>query len=286
MDNIFKLHYDLVYHNYKHDRYKAFKVFDPKIRNIHKASVRDRLLHHAICRQLYPFFDKKFIFDSYSCRVGKGTHKAVSRFRYFFLKASKNNTRTCWVLKGDIKKFFASIDHEILINMLREYIFDNNIIWLLDNIVSSFQIEEGKGLPLGNLTSQLFSNIYLNKFDQFMKHEIKAKFYIRYVDDFIILSDNKKWLETQINLIKNFLLTELKLNIHSQKTFIKTVASGVDFLGWINFSDHRILRRSTKQRMLQKMKCGISRESISSYLGLIKHGNSNKIKAKFLTFYQ
>ncbi len=284
MDNIFSLHQDLVYHNYEHNSYKEFKVFDPKLRNIHKASVRDRLLHHAIYRRLYPFFDKKFIYDSYSCRLEKGTHKAVSRFKYFFLKVSKNNTRTCWVLKGDIKRFFDSIDHEILINILKEYISDNNTISLLNTIIGSFQVKEGKGLPLGNLTSQLFSNIYLNKFDQFIKHQIHANFYIRYADDFIILSNNKEWLKEQINLIKDFLLIELKLDINTNKTFIKSIASGVDFLGWINFLDHKVLRRSTKRRMFRKLEMGCSDESLNSYLGLIKHGNSNKVKMKILSY--
>jgi RNA-directed DNA polymerase len=106
MDNILDLHHDLVYHKYEHGGYKAFKVYDSKTRNIHKATVRDRLLRHAIYRQLYPFFDRTFIFDSYSCRLDKGTHKAITRFNQLFLKVSKNNMRSCWVLKGDINKYY------------------------------------------------------------------------------------------------------------------------------------------------------------------------------------
>jgi len=122
MDNIISLHQDLVHHTYKHGGYQAFNISDPKPRNIHKASVRDRLLHHAVYRILYPFFDKTFISDSFSCRNGKGTHKALNRFRSVAFKVSKNNTKTCWILKCDIKKFFASINHSILINILRNYI--------------------------------------------------------------------------------------------------------------------------------------------------------------------
>ncbi len=131
MDNIFSLHCDLANHTYNHGGYQAFKINDPKLRDIHKATVRDRLLHHAIYRILYPFFDRTFISDSYSCRLEKGTHKAIKRFREFAYKVSKNNTKTCWVLKCDIKKFFANIDHEILMKILQEYIPDKNIIWLL-----------------------------------------------------------------------------------------------------------------------------------------------------------
>jgi len=126
--NIFKLHYNLKNKTYEHGGYEAFNISDPKPRNIHKASVRDRLLHHAVYRILYPYFDHLFIYDSYSCRNFKGTHRALNRFRDFGRKVSKNNTKTCWILKGDIRKCFASIDQEILIKILKEYIQDENII--------------------------------------------------------------------------------------------------------------------------------------------------------------
>jgi len=279
MDNILDLHHDLVYHKYEHGGYKAFKVYDPKTRNIHKATVRDRLLHHAIYHQLYPFFDRTFIFDSYSCRLDKGTHKAITRFNQLFLKVSKNNTRSCWVLKGDIRKFFASIDHKILINILKEYISDENSICLLTKVINSFQTENDKGLPLGNLTSQLFANIYLNEFDRFIKHKIKAKFYIRYADDFVILSDDRVWLENQVPIIKEFLWARLNLEIHPNKLFIKTINSGVDFLSWTSFSKFRVLRRSTKKRMFRKLKeNNYKEESLNSYLGMLSHGNAKKLK--------
>lgn len=283
MDNILKLHHDLVYHKYEHVGYKAFKVYDPKTRNIHKATVSDRLLHHAIYRQLYPFFDRTFIFDSYSCRLDKGTHKAITRFNQLFLKVSKNNTRSCWVLKGDIRKFFASIDHKILINIIKGYIPDENIIWLLTKVIDSFNFETSKGLPLGNLTSQLFANVYLNEFDQFVKHHIKTNFYIRYADDFVILSDSRDWLENKIPVIERFLGARLNLEIHPNKIFIKTINSGVDFLGWTSFSKFRVLRRSTKKRMFRKLKDNSYKEnSLNSYLGMISHGNAKKIELDIL----
>lgn len=284
MDNILDLHHDLVYHEYEHGGYKAFKVHDPKTRDIHKASVRDRLLHHAIYRQLYPFFDRTFIFDSYSCRLEKGTHKAIVRFNQFFLKVSRNNTNTCWVLKGDIRKFFASIDHEILINIFKDYIPDKNIIWLLTKVIDSFQVKNGQGLPLGNLTSQLFANIYLNEFDQFIKHHLKVKYYIRYADDFVLLSEDRNWLENKILLIKEFLCSRLNLEIHPNKIYLKTVNSGVDFLGWVNFPGFKVLRQVTKKRMFRKLKeNNYKEESLNSYLGLISHGNAFKIKKELLS---
>lgn len=278
MDNVFSLHEELLNRTYSHGGYQAFNICDPKPRNIHKAGVRDRLLHHAIYRKLYPFFDKTFIADSYSCRINKGTHKAVNRFRFLTYKASKNNTKTCWILKCDIKKFFANIDHKVLLDILDSYIPDKQIIWLLREIIESFSSKPGIGLPLGNLTSQLLVNIYMNEFDQFVKHKLKIKYYIRYADDFVILSNNKKELENLIFPINKFLFEKLKLQLHPDKVFIKTLASGVDFLGWVNFPDHRILRNTTKRRMLRRIIESPTPETLNSYLGLLKHGNARKLQ--------
>jgi RNA-directed DNA polymerase len=286
MDNIFLLHEELLNHIYNHGGYEAFNICDPKPRNIHKAAVRDRLLHHAIYRKLYPFFDKTFIADSYSCRINKGTHKAVNRFREFTHKTSKNNTKTCWVLKCDIRKFFASIDHQILMAILEKYIPDKGILWLLEKVIDSFySVKPGIGLPLGNLTSQLLVNIYMNEFDQFIKHKLKVKYYIRYADDFIILSNNRNQLESLVVPIRNFLETRLKLKLHPQKIFIKTLASGVDYLGWVNFTDYQVLRTVTKRRMFKRIRQNNAKETLDSYLGLLKHGNANKLKKEILILH-
>ncbi|MEK7115068.1 MAG: reverse transcriptase/maturase family protein [Patescibacteria group bacterium] len=278
MDNIFSLHSDLANHTYKHGPYQGFSIWDPKPRSIHKASIRDRLVHHAVYRVLYPFFDKIFISDSFSCRFKKGTHKSLNRFRLFSYTVSKNNTQTCWILKCDLKKFFATIDQTILINILEKCITDKSIIWLLKEIISSFSsMRTGVGLPLGNLTSQLLVNIYMNEFDQFIKHGLGVKYYIRYADDFVILLNNKNSLQQQIGPIKEFIEQKLKLTIHPDKIFIKTLASGLDFLGWIHFSDHRILRTSTKRRMFKKLKENYKSGAIESYKGLLKHGNTHNI---------
>ena len=283
MDNLFSLHHNLLNHTYKHGAYQAFKISDPKPRNIHKASVRDRLLHHAVYRILYPFFDKTFIADSYSCRIEKGTHKAINRFRTLAYQVSKNHIKTAWVLKCDIRKFFASINHQILINILKEYIPNLNIINILKEIIISFSSERGNGvgLPLGNLTSQLFANVYLNKFDQFVKHQIKAKHYVRYADDFVILSQDRKWLAEIISEVGNYLENDLHLQLHPDKISIKTIFSGVDYLGWVNFSDHRVLRTATKRKMFRNIKAKSGKkETIQSYLGLLSHGNAKKLRRK------
>jgi retron-type reverse transcriptase len=279
MQNIISLHNDLETKTYEHSKYEAFNISDPKPRVIHKAKVRDRLLHHAIYRLLYPFFDKTFIPDSYSCRAGKGTHKAGERFNDFYLKVSKNNTKQVWVLKCDIRKFFDSINHEILLNILDSYIPDKEIMELLKRIISSFYKKEaGTGLPLGNLTSQLFVNVYMNVFDQFVKHKLKARYYIRYSDDFVIVSDNKRYLEDILVKISDFLTEKLKLSLHPKKVSINTFSSGVDFLGWVNFSDHKVLRTTTKKKMFRRLRESQKEETTASYLGMLEHGNTEKLK--------
>lgn len=280
MDNVLELHRDLKSKTYSHGSYHAFNISDPKPRNIHKASVRDRLLHHAIHRKLYLFFDKRFISDSYSCRVGKGTHKAMDNFRAYAYRVSKNHTHTTWVLKCDIRKFFASVDQKILMDIVARHIHDSDTVWLINQIVSSFNSgTSGKGLPLGNLTSQLLVNIYMNDFDQFAKHTLKAKYYIRYVDDFVFLSRDKKWLASLIPRIADFLDTKLALTLHPEKVYIKSFASGVDFLGWVHFPDHRVLRTAAKRKMLRTVKENKgNRETVQSYLGLLSHGNAEKLR--------
>lgn len=276
MANILDLHNGLNNKIYNHGVYHAFKVNDPKPRDIHKASVRDRVLHHAVYRILYPLYDKLFIADSYSCRVNKGTHRAIYRFERFTRKVSKNYTKQCWVLKCDIRKFFASVDQEILLNILQKKINDKDILNLLQNIIQSFNSGvTGKGLPLGNLTSQLLVNIYMNEFDQYVKQTLKQKYYIRYADDFVFVGDDMVELEIVRQKCKAFLTQALKLSMHPDKVFIKTIYSGVDFLGWVHFPRHKVLRTSTKKRMLRN----VNPRNIMSYLGVLSHGNGNKIRS-------
>ena len=292
--NLSVLENDLLSGSYLHGGYFYFKIADPKPRDIHKALVRDRVVHRAIYRALYPYFDNKFIYDSYSCRLKKGTHKSINRFRDFSRIVGKNNTKTCWVLKCDIRKFFASIDHDILKRILAKYITDKDTLWLLSQVIDSFLTKDAtnsamaefvasgeKGLPLGNLTSQLLVNIYMNEFDQYVKRELKVKYYIRYADDFVIFSGDKKYLKNTMDQMKNFLGKDLKLNMHPDKVFIKAINSGLDFLGWVNFSKHRVLRTATKKRMFRKLKeNNYKKESLNSYLGMLSHGNGYKLELK------
>jgi recombinational DNA repair protein RecR len=150
---------------------------------------------------------------------------------------------------------------------------------LLKEVIRSFSSMPGVGLPLGNLTSQLLVNIYMNEFDQFMKHAIRAKHYLRYADDFIILSSNQEWLEIILPEIRNFLANRLKLTLHPDKVSIKTLASGVDVLGWVHFPDHRVLRTGTKKRAIARVAADPNEQRVASYLGMLKHGNAEKIRS-------
>lgn len=156
------------------------------------------------------------------------------------------------------------------------------ILNLLDEVIDSFYAKPGVGLPLGNLTSQLLVNIYMNKFDQFVKHKLKIKYYIRYADDFVILSDDRNILVSRIQLISDYLTQELKLTLHPDKLYIKTLNSGLDFLGWVNFCHHRILRTSTKRRMFRRIADSPKEEAICSYLGMLSHGNGHKLSVRIV----
>lgn len=288
MSNILSLHGRLAARTWRHSGYEAFAVSDPKPRSIHKASVSDRVLHRAVYRLLYPDFDRTFVADSFSCRVGKGTHKALDRFRTLASQVSRNHTRTCWVLKCDIRKFFASVDHGVLMGLLRDRIPDEDILRLLGEIIASFhppvpQVPGtcGTGLPLGNLTSQLFANVYLNPLDHFVKHRLKPQGYVRYADDFALLSDCRVCLASQVEPIRTFLRERLRLDLHPKKVFLKSVASGVDFLGWVHFPDHRVLRPATERRMFRRLDEHPTLETLASYSGMLEHGNAHHVRSGF-----
>jgi RNA-directed DNA polymerase len=276
MGNIIRLHIYFQNQTYRHGGYHAFRIADPKPRQIHKASVRDRLVHHAVHRLLCPFFDKLFIADSFSCREDKGTHAALNRFRALAHQVSRNHTRTCWVLKCDIRKFFASVDRGTLLRVLSSHIYDINIINLLREIIGSFDSgRPGTGIPLGNLTSQLFANVYLNELDQFVKQGLKFSNYVRYADDFIFLSPCKNELMAILPIVSDFLENDLRLTMHPAKIILKTFASGVDFLGGVHFPYHRVLRKTTERRMFKRIAEHPSKETVRSYLGLLSHGDAH-----------
>ena len=291
-DRIFRLHRELATKTYTHDPYIDFYICDPKRRHIHKASVRDRVLHQAVFRILYPIFDKHFIFDSYSSRDGKGTHAGVERLISACRKETNNWRTVAYALKCDVRKFFDSIDHKILRNLIIKKVNDPDILWLIDLILSSFEKESDKALPLGNVTSQLFANVYMNEFDQFAKHDLKSKHYFRYCDDLIIVHKDRAFLEDAILRIRTFLQEHLLLELHPNKVEVRKVSQGVDFLGYVGLPDGMsVVRTHTKQRIIRKVSKAqekradgeITDESfksvINSYLGVLSHASEKKMQA-------
>lgn len=295
-ENLSKLNKQLLFHTYNPGGYSQFLVHDPKERIIHKATVVDRIVHHIVSNSLKEIFEPTFIYHSYACRENKGTHRGVFALQKMGWRVSRNNTRSCWVLKCDISKFFASVNHKKLIQILSKKIKDEDFIQLLNKIIGSFSSDistdpkNKKGIPIGNLTSQFFSNIYLNEFDQFVKHKLKVKYYIRYADDFAFISQDKEYLRGLIPQISTFLEKELDLKLHPKKITLSKFLSGIDFLGYIVFPNYILPRTKTKRRLIRKIKEKIKQfkersiteeslnQTIQSYYGFLVHANTYKFK--------
>ena len=257
--NLLDLHFELKEGTYSPKPLKTFILRDPKTRKISKSDFRDRLVHHAVVQVIEPIFDKTFIYDSCANRKGKGNLFALKRFDFFKRKVTKNNSQNAFCLKADIKHYFQEVDHEILLNILTNKLRDKETILLIKKILSNVAILGGgedqqfKGMPLGNLTSQFFANVYLNKLDYFVKHKLRTKYYVRYVDDFVILHSSKSQLEVWKQEISNFLNKELKLELHPEKSRIISLLRGVDFVGFRNSVSFRLLRKRNIRKIRIKI---------------------------------
>ncbi len=292
-ENLLQLRNELIFHTYRPKPLKTFILRDPKTRRISRADFRDRVVHHALCNIIEPIFEKSFIHDSYANRKGKGTLKAVQRFEFFKRKVSKNNTRNCFVLKADIMHYFNEVDRKVLVNILKNRINDKKIIWLIKLILDNFDKKNGRGMPLGNLTSQFFANVYLNELDQFVKHELKARYYIRYVDDFIILHNNRCVLQQYKKRINRFLIT-LKLKMHQDKSKIMLLRNGITFLGYRVFHCHKLLKKRNlikfKRNFEEKLKLCKSGElaagevidSLQGWFGYAMWANTYNLRKRVL----
>lgn len=287
-ENLTKLQRELLNQTYEPHELKPFVLRDPKTRKISKSAYRDRVVHHALCNIIVPDFDKDFIYDPHANRIGKGTLKAIERFDKFKRIVSRNNTRECFVLKADIKHYFEEVDHQILINIIRKKIKDERVIWLIKRVLAVNK--KIKGMPLGNLTSQFFANLYLNELDQFAKHELKAKHYIRYVDDFVILHESKEQLEEWKTKINHFLKEKLKLELHPSKSNVLQLNSGINFLGFRIFYYYKLIRKSNLknfERKFNKLRILFDEEvigrekalqSLEGWLAYCSHANTHKYR--------
>ncbi len=280
---------ELENHAYRPGSYRQFTIYEYKPRLISAAPYRDRVVHHALCKVIEPIFERTFIHDSYACRRGKGTHAAADRYTEF----SRKNRYT---LKFDIARYFDSIDHGVLYEELERKIADPDALWLLRLILVSQGDDgllwpSGRGIPIGNLTSQFFANVYLNRFDHWMKEEMKCRSYIRYVDDMVVLSDDKRWLHDLLPPVSGF-LEGLGLKIHPKKCQVFPVSEGCDFMGYRIWPDHRRLRKANGYRFARRWKrlAAAYRRgliewealyaSLMSWIGHASHANSWGLREK------
>ena len=254
------LHEELSCGGYRHGPYHYFRVHDPKDRLVAAAGFRDRVVHHAIVRVIEPIFEHRFIEDSFACRRGKGTHAAMRRALHF----ARGHR---YALKCDVSKYFPSIDHEVLTGLVERVIGDGRVLDLLNRVLASHadaEVKEWpaggglfdyrarrKGMPIGNLTSQFLANVYLNPLDHFVKHDLRVKGYVRYMDDFILFGDNRATLKGFGEQIKSK-LGELCLRMHPDKYSIVPTGLGLDFAGFVVFRDGRIRVRSSTVRRFDR----------------------------------
>ena len=258
-ENLIELQNELIWGSYKMGGYFYFDVHEPKKRHVAALiDFKDRVLQHALCDVLNEVFEPRFIFDSYACRDGKGTHAGADRAQKMMRECLAQHGQV-YALKADISKYFASIDHEILNRLIRRKITDQKILAIIDGIIDSYHTPgcPGKGLPLGNLTSQLFANIYLDALDQHVKNVKREKWYVRYADDWVVFHHDKLHLRALRIELQIWLGIELKLSTN-HKTMVFPVSStngrGVDFLGYHLWPDRRRLRKSSLKRFARRLR--------------------------------
>lgn len=286
-ENLYELFQDLNNGRYRHGGYRKFIVCDNKRREISVASVRDRVVHRLIYDYLEKIYDKTFIYDAWSCRKGKGLLGAISRINVFLkpfppypLPHTHNNGYSKpfnWVWKCDVKKFFDSVNHQILLKIISLRIKDSITLNLLQEVIASYTTVSDRkvGMPIGNLTSQIFANIYLNELDRFVKHQLKPHTYVRYGDDFIVIQPNLEKLKLFRIQTTNFLNNDLKLQVNPKSDKIIKTRQGLKLLGIKCWSSGRTLNNRNLSRIKQKL----ASNNVSSYSGLIKkHGNKKQIK--------
>ena len=247
-NELIKLQKELINGNYAPGEYRLFNIYEPKERIIAAAPFRDRVVHHALINVLEPIFEKVFIYDSYATRKGKGTHKAVLRAQHFLNKSK-------WFLKTDVKKYFESINKNLLINIIERKIKDPQLMDLIKKIIfNDSYSQNATGLPIGNLTSQFFANVYLDRLDHYLKDFLGVKYYVRYMDDLVVFNNDKNELKYILKLIKKFLTEELNLEIKEKATFINKRDNGLSFLGTRIFKKTIRIKRENLKRSFSRIK--------------------------------
>lgn len=270
-ENLFSLYKDLSNGTYKHGAYRSFTLIDTKKRVISVATTRDKIVHRLLYDYLVDQFDRTFIYDAWSCRKGKGVIGAIERTQKILMKY-----RFSYVWRGDIAKFFDTVDHDFLKKKIRQKIKDKNALKIIDEIIASYYTySPDKGIPIGNLSSQIFTNIYFNEFDQYVLRVINPLAYVRYGDDFIIVHDDFEHLKLCREHLAVFLDQVLKISIHKTNDIIVPVKQGIHFLGCDIYPTGRRLRKSVYNRIKERL----DYHNSSSYRALvIRHGKQKMVK--------
>lgn len=267
--NIKTLHFLLTNKLFSTSPYRTFMIYDPKEREVFRLPYYpDRIVHHAVMNVMEPIFVSVFTADTYSCIKGKGIHAAANAVK----KALKDRINTKYCLKLDIKKFYPSINHDVLKLLLRRKIKDKDLLWLLDNIIDSTE-----GIPIGNYLSQYFANFYLAYFDHWLKEQKCVKYYFRYADDLVFLSTDKPWLHKLLAEIRTYLHDNLKLTIKENYQIFPVEKRGIDFVGYVFWHTHTRVRKSIKKNMARMLANRRNRLSMVSYYGWLKHCNSGNL---------
>jgi RNA-directed DNA polymerase len=270
-ENLAALHEMLVSKTYATSAYTTFKIYEPKEREIYRLPYfPDRITHHAVMNILEPVFVNSFIAQTYSCIKGRGIHAAANDLR----KALRDEKATQYCLKLDIKKFYPSIDHQVLKDLLRRKIKDSDLLWLLDGIIDS-----APGLPIGNYLSQYLANFYLTYFDHWLKETKKAQ-YFRYADDMVILAGTKAELHALLADVRAYLGDELKLEIKGNYQIFPVSARGIDFVGYVFYHTHTLLRKGIKKNFARAIAKRKPKASLASYMGWAKHCDSKNLITK------
>jgi hypothetical protein len=331
-ENLLDLKRQLDERSYYPSRSVCFMVTKPKAREIFAADFIDRVVHHILVDYLERIWEPRFIFDSYACRKKKGIHNGVNRLQVFIRKVTQNGSRKAYFLKLDIKNFFMSIDKDILYTLIADKVMDEKVMWLTKVLIyhdctkdyilkgdrnylkkiahhkSLFYTEEKKGLPIGNLTSQFFANVYLNQLDQFVKHHLKCRYYLRYCDDFVMLSKERDRLLKWKDEIEEFLKDRLKLRLNHKRQSLQSVGNGIDFLGYIVRRNYILVRKRVVNNLKSKLKVYEKqlirnnppyqkviydyqmleklRSTLSSYFGHFKWANSYRLKMSLIKRYK
>jgi retron-type reverse transcriptase len=282
-ENLIILQNELIWDMYRPEPYRQFIVKEPKQRLISAPTFRDRVVHHALCQIIEPIFDKRFIYETFACRRGKGTHAAV-QYVQKCARAAQRKWGGYYVLKCDIKSFFPSVDHAALLEIIGRYISDKKTMHLVGRIIRSYEspYQDGKGIPIGALTSQLGANIVLMPFDHWIKEDNHVAYYARYMDDFIIIHHDKEYLWELLGKIEHYIHKKLKMHLNP-KTGIFPGRHGIDFCGYRVWPSHIKPRKSTIKRAKRRLRKMVfmyktnpqslahARASIMSFLGYIKH---------------